>query len=277
MRRNSGSIRLPVVLALASVVAIAAARGDTAPEPPATVAPGGPRVPVLVELFTSEGCSSCPPADAALRELAAEQPVAGARVVALGEHVDYWNYLGWIDRFSSADYTKRQQEYRARAFPGGTIYTPQMVIDGELEAVGSDRRAVRRAIERAAAAAHASVTVASQPAADADRIQVAVDIRTDAQLGRSGPADVLLAVVEDGLETKVRRGENGGRTLTHDGVVRALETVGRLDADATTGSFRSSVALDPDWNRLRLHVVALVQERHALRVLGVGSADLDGG
>jgi len=150
--------------------------------------------PILVELFTSEGCSSCPPADRLLARLAAEQPVPGALVVPLSLHVDYWNRLGWVDPFSSAAFSRRQGGYAAR-FGSGRVYTPQMVVDGRIELVGSDERAARRALESAAGEAKASVAVI--PAASGSvRITVA---------GARG-ADVLLAITEEGLASDVARG-----------------------------------------------------------------------
>src|SRR6267142_3420791 len=109
-----------------------------------------PRRMVLVELFTSEGCSSCPPADAVLSELVLRQPVAGVEVLALGEHVDYWDRLGWRDPFSSAMFSARQSNYDARVFHRNEVYTPQLVVDGQLERVGSDVSAIQRAINQAA-------------------------------------------------------------------------------------------------------------------------------
>src|SRR5258708_30693112 len=109
---------------------------------------GPPPTPVIVELFTSEGCSDCPPADVLLEKLIATQPIGGAEIIGLGQHVDYWDRLGWKDRFSSSALTNRQQLYQTR-FGTESIYTPQMVVDGRTEFVGSDASAARKAIEKA--------------------------------------------------------------------------------------------------------------------------------
>src|SRR3984893_15090212 len=117
-----------------------------------------PPTPGIVQLFTSEGCSDCPPADTLLEKLIATQPVAGAEIIGLGQHVDYWDRLGWKDRFSSAALTNRQQVYQTR-FGTESIYTPQMVVDGRAEFVGSDAAAARRAIERSLSTKHGAVRI----------------------------------------------------------------------------------------------------------------------
>src|SRR5919204_3245433 len=170
---------------------------------------------VLVELFTSEGCSSCPPADAVLARLQREQPVPGTQILVLSEHVDYWDDLGWKDPFSDRLFSDRQSAY------GGRVYTPQAVVDGKVDVLGSDREALVKAIAAAARVPHASLHLTRT----AQGVRIAVN-------GLSAPsdADVMVAVVEDGLTSKVERGENAGRTLAHAAVVRALERVGKVPA-----------------------------------------------
>src|SRR5512138_543120 len=118
----------------------------------------GRRTPVLIELFTSEGCSSCPPADKLLERMVESQPSSGVQIIGLGEHVDYWDRLGWKDRFSSTEFTTRQDAYVDR-FATGPAYTPMMVVDGKTAFVGSDAQAARRAVEDAARAPHGLLNV----------------------------------------------------------------------------------------------------------------------
>jgi hypothetical protein len=252
---------MKVALALAALAAVLAfspvvsqARGAG---PEATKA----RRPVVVELFTSEGCSSCPPADRVLRELAAGQPVEGAEVIALELHVDYWNASagegGWVDPFSSAAYSARQASYGA-----ARLYTPQMIVAGGEELVGSDAKRARAAIARAAAEA-APVPLAlhlqrADGAAATDTIVAAVDVGAHA-----APSDLWLAITEDGLATDVPRGENAGVHMTHAPVVRLLRSAASLPPSRSPTTQRTSLGLAAGWKRPSLRVVAFVQERGA--------------
>jgi hypothetical protein len=219
---------------------------------------GGPPVPVLVELFTSEGCSSCPPADALLQKMIETQPAAGVEIIGLGEHVDYWDHQGWKDRFSSASFTQRQQLYGSR-FSGDSIYTPQMVVDGRAEFVGSDGDAARKAIQRASTQPHGEIDLRADAA-----LHLTISA-THLPIAHGERADLLVAVTEDRLQSDVKRGENHGRVLTHAAVVRSLQPVGQPmtgDAGAET-----VVALDESWQRSRLKIVAFVQERRSRSIL----------
>jgi hypothetical protein len=228
---------------------------------------------VVAELFTSEGCSSCPPADELLRRLAHEQLVPGVHVLALEEHVDYWDRLGWRDPFSSPGVSNRQSEYEASVFHGGSVYTPQLVIDGRLQEVGSDVSAVRRAISRAAQDAKATVGVTVQPG-DAGHLRVQVQVSTPPGVFIRERADVILALTEDQLTSDVRQGENRGRTLKHSAVVRCLTALGSLTPQNTFSGV-TSIPIAPAWATRNLIVVAFVQERQSRRIAGASSAHAD--
>ena len=220
-------------------------------------------VPVIVELFTSEGCSSCPPADALLASLARERSFGTAEIIALGEHVDYWNELGWKDRFSAHQYSLRQEDY-ARRFGLGSVYTPQMVIDGHREFVGNDQAEARKTITAA--------TQHKKP------IEVTLELTGDQlniALRQAGTnrAVVLLAITEDNLTTQVGAGENGGRRLTHQAVVRSLRQIGVL----TGGSFaaREALKLEPAWLRPNLKVVVFAQDASSGAIVGAAVQHLE--
>jgi len=206
--------------------------------------------PVLVELFTSEGCSSCPAADQLLSELVRTQPVPGVRIIALSEHVDYWDHQGWKDPFSNALFTRRQQEHAGPA--ASDVYTPQILVDGGAGIVGSDRAAVLKAIRDAAGTVKATIFAKW---IDGDPRPLRIELPAD---GRTARASVFLAVTEDGLQSSVKRGENEGRELKHDGVTRRLVEVGRADG---TGAFKRDVpvSMNSGWNLKNVHVVAFVQ------------------
>jgi len=227
-----------------------------------SAAPAPPRVPVVLELFTSEGCSSCPPADRLLAALLEEQPVAGALVIGISEHVDYWDHQGWRDPFSNALFTRRQQVYAAR-FGTDRIYTPQMVVDGRAEFVGGDRAEALAGIRRAAASRKTPVGLAwATSERRAIRVQVAP--------GAAPNADVWLVIVEDGLSSAVTRGENGGHTLHHAAVARRLTKLGATSKD---GSFSAepAAAPDPEWRTPALTAIVFLQDRRSGAIIGAGA------
>ena len=208
------------------------------------------RVPVLLELFTSEGCSSCPPADTFLRKLDQLQPIPGARLIVLSEHVDYWNQLGWKDPFSSAELTQRQSNYAERL--GSDVFTPQVVVDGREQFVGADAKSIQAAILRAANRAKAGITVRE---ASRDGSSALVHILVPPL---SFPAQLWVALADDHDESSVRHGENSGRTLTHVAVVRRLSKVASLskakDFDRTLNVALGSASQSGD-----LRVVAFLE------------------
>jgi hypothetical protein len=232
-------------------------------------------VPVIVELFTSEGCSSCPPADALLAKLEERQSVANAQIIAFEEHVDYWNNLGWMDPFSAKEWTDRQQEYAA-SLGSGNVYTPQMVINGQAELVGSREQQARQAIEGAAAGMRADVSLTPGPLGKKGHAQFIVSVGTlTASKGGDAP-EVWLAITEAGLHSNVTRGENAGEDLHHASVVRVLRKMGVADPGKEI-SFSSSLSLplDPAWNRRNLHAVVFVQEKSSRRIVGAAAARIE--
>jgi hypothetical protein len=218
--------------------------------------------PVVVELFTSEGCSSCPPADALLAKLGQKNPSNGVDLILLGEHVDYWNQLGWTDRFSSAQFSQRQGDY-GKIFHLASVYTPQMVIDGRLQLSGNDDAGVNRDI--VAAARHPKTVQVALRWEGNDRLHVTV------QSPGASRANVLLAVTEDGLSTQVGKGENGGKTLHHDAVVRELHELGSLDKN----KFETSANVLPhqDWNPAQLKILVLVQDKDGGAIVGASQIE----
>jgi hypothetical protein len=238
---------------------------------PAIRAADSPRTPVLVELFTSEGCSSCPPADALLMELD-RQPIAGVEVIALSEHVDYWNHLGWQDAFSSPLFSARQQQYAAR-FRMQSVYTPQMVIDGRAEAVGNKSGDIYGLIQYAARTPKASVRVEKAPAQEDDgphgvRVRAFADSVPQSVKGEQ--LDLILAIAETGLSSYVARGENEGRFLKHTGVVRSMTRVTELETGKGAYSATLMTQIAKSWNRSKLRAVVFVQSRDTQSVVGVG-------
>lgn len=221
--------------------------------------PQAPRTPVLIELFTSEGCSSCPPADALLQELLERQPVEAAEIVALSLHVDYWDHQGWKDPFASRAFTERQRAY-SRTLGRDEIYTPQLILDGRDEVRGADRESMMRAVRLAAVRPHLPLSATARFAGDTLRLTIDLP----AAPGGAEPIDVLVAVTEDDLTSVVRRGENSGRTLTHVAVVRSLERSGTLEPEAFVAE--GQIRLARAWARANLRPVIWLQGRTSRHV-----------
>jgi hypothetical protein len=237
-------------------------------EPPGKVDANA--VPVLVELFTSEGCSSCPSADVVLTALERTQPVAGARIVPLAHHVDYWDGIGWPDPFSSPQATQRQRAY---APLGSGAYTPQAVIDGRAEMTGSRRAMVEGAIRDAAKRPHAAITI-DVGARKTPSAPVALSLKVGAlPAGASSDAELLVALTQNAVRVAVGRGENAGKTLDHTAVDRQLVVAGPTPASGAT--LTASLTVPEGLTARDVRVVAFVQERASRRVLGTATRDLE--
>ena len=216
------------------------------------------RTPVLVELFTSEGCDSCPPADEVLIRLARQRSVAGTDLIVMSEHVDYWNDLGWKDPYSSSAFTERQQLY-GNVLGRGNIYTPEAVIDGRFDVLGSNYGGVVDAIARAARIKKGVIMAASRWRGDMVEVEVSTQPMSEA-------ANVYLAVTEDNLSNKVTRGENKGKTLAHIAVVRRLMQLGYVKPN-TPFAIDRSFKLQPEWKSPDLRIVAFAQSDKSRAVL----------
>ena len=229
---------------------------------------GSASVPVLLELFTSEGCSSCPPADRLLEILDEKQPVAGADLIVLSEHVDYWNSLGWKDPFSSPQYTARQQDYTSRYNLDG-VYTPQLVVDGHYGFVGSDGREASAAIQKAIRERKIPITI-SNLARNGNQVTARIELPADENFkGTSGILYVALA--DNRQESRVARGENGGRTLSHVAVTRVLKQVGPIESGASAKEIALPVQ-QGSGNGLRL--VVFIQDPRSGHIMGVAQQKL---
>jgi hypothetical protein len=219
----------------------------------------------LVELFTSEGCSSCPPADLLLGEIVKDARTRRRRVYCLSFHVDYWDHLGWRDPYSDAAFSRRQRDY-AKAFSSEGVYTPQMVVNGSAEFVGSDRARALKIIDLALKQQpKATVKLSQQQAKDLGSLTLTYEVERAA---RGGVLNV--AVVERGLVSKVKRGENSGRTLRHENVVRAFQTM-RLDK---TGKGTVQLKVPVDVVRKNSSAIAYVQDADTWTVLSADTVIL---
>jgi hypothetical protein len=224
-----------------------------------------PSSPILVELFTSEGCSSCPPADALLQHLDSSQEIPGTQLIVLSEHVDYWNHIGWKDPYSSHFFSDRQSSYADR-FGLGSVYTPQMVVDGTTEFVGNSGRSAKQAIEKARDLRKVPVRISAVSVANAGALEAHVEADV---LSESSPAkaDVYLVVALNHAESQVSGGENQGRRLTHVAVVQSFTKVGSVEQGKNFAQ-DVRVKLDPKTDRTNLRLIAFVQERGQGKVLG---------
>jgi hypothetical protein len=223
-------------------------------------------VPILVELFTSEGCSSCPPADALLEKLDRSQPVAGAELIVLSEHVDYWNHAGWDDPYSSRFYSDRQSWY-AQRFRSSSVYTPQMVVDGNLQFVGSDAHSANQAFTQALGARKVEVRLSQVSVEAGKSLKARVETGTLSASRSQGHVDVYLAVALTHAESRVTGGENGGRRLTHTGVVRSLAKIGSLQPGQSF-VHDVQVKLERGVDPGNMRVIAFLQESETGSVLG---------
>lgn len=243
------------------ILALAAASLGTAP----TAIPQSPTSAVLIELFTAEGCSSCPPADTFLRQLDSSQPIPGATLIVLDEHVDYWDGKGWKDPFSSAALTDRQRSYE-RGLGVSEPYTPQFIVDGTTEMRLSDRKKIAQVLMDAAAAPKMPVRIDSIHVEPGTPVLVTGKIAVEGD-GARRKSDVFLGLALDHSESKVLRGENRGQTLTHVAVLLNLVKLGSMQpGQKFSQDFRVPLKAGVDPDNVRL--IAFVQESGYGKVVG---------
>ncbi|MEZ5330535.1 MAG: DUF1223 domain-containing protein [Thermoanaerobaculia bacterium] len=251
---------LPGVAALSLALVVTAS-------PAALAGQGRPTHPVVVELFTSQGCSSCPPADRLLSNLADHY---GEEVVALAFHVDSWNFSGWTDPFSSREWTFRQGAYNRVL--GEPPYTPQLVVAGRTAMVASEIETLKSSLAEAWAGPAADLELTLRPSPEEVGIDVEVDIP---EALRDGRMELLVAVYEKDLVTEVADGENGGKTLHDNYVVRSLERIARWKAGEPARSRHTArIRLDPAWERPNLGVAVLLQDPRTLEIHGAARMPL---
>lgn len=221
-----------------------------------------PAFPVVIELFTSQGCSSCPSADRLLTTLG--QGEWKDRVIPLAFHVDYWNYLGWKDPFASQEFTRRQYRY-GEVFSLNSVYTPQAVVHGKAECVGSSERELREYVQRLSAQAPRADLSIGHVVVRSSEGSALVTVRPDESIV-SEPLGLIVAVYENGLVTRVTRGENGGRELTNDFVVRRMQVVEAARPAAKEWSVPVNIFLDSAWDHANLGVAVYLQNLSNLHI-----------
>jgi hypothetical protein len=224
------------------------------------------KTPVVVELFTSEGCSSCPPADALLARMDKEQPVSNAEIIVLEEHVDYWEKGGWHDRFSSSQYTDRQNQYAPR-LKFDSVYTPQMIVDGTTQFVGNDGQRALNAIVAAAGTPKVALAL-SNPVVDGHR--VACSVSSPASATPLPKADLYAVLIDPAATTQVQGGENKGRQLEHVGVVRSMKRIGKLQ-DLGKGPLAFNLNAPSDMQPGNVRVVVFAQSSDLGPIKGAAS------
>lgn len=219
----------------------------------------------VVELFTSQGCSSCPPADRVLEEIGKKAEQAGHPIYTLSFHVDYWNYLGWKDPYSDSRFSDRQRRY-AEVIPT-SVYTPQMVVNGQVAFVGSRHLEAEQHIKQALATPSEVDIQLSHKREEGDAF-----IRMGYELNTFAANWILnVALVESKLKEKVTRGENRNKTLAHHNVVRAYISE---PLSGLKGSFQIPSEKLNDWSQAKL--IVYVQEQESLKIIGAQQINIKG-
>jgi hypothetical protein len=262
MRKRFGRLTIAITLALFLTAARLVAQ-----ELPPVAAPDKPKI-VLVELFTSEGCSSCPPADVLLRQVNGMQTPSGQLIVGISEHVTYWNSLGWADPFSSPVYTDRQNAYGA-SFGLDSVYTPQMVVNGRQQFNGSDRNQLDRALRAEQDQPQPFVIHILDTSLSGNSLTVKFSATGD---NAFRGADIVAVLADDADQSSVLRGENSGRSLRHVSVARSITRVAKFQS---TSEQTVQLQLPASFaGKSGHHLILFAQTRGNGRVLGADTTPL---
>lgn len=249
-----------ILVALTLFPAYPAAQGGTDQTPDHTPF-------VVIELFTSEGCSSCPPADALLQKIHLKRTPEGQVIVGLSEHVTYWNSEGWKDPFSDDVFTDRQSAYASRLSRDGP-YTPQMVVNGRLQFVGNDTASLQKALQASAEQPHIDLEIVSAALTPSGSDRRSLDLRYAVKSPVPSPLDVVAVITDDADQSSVLRGENAGKSLQHVSVARALTRVGTV-RDGTEQNAHLRLPQNLDFgNGVGHHLVLLLQQPHQGAIVG---------
>jgi hypothetical protein len=213
--------------------------------------------PILVELFTSEGCSSCPPADVLLQQLDVTQPISGAQLIVLSEHVTYWDQLGWKDPYSSSVVTDRQAAF-ASHFGLASSYTPEMVVDGTTEFVGNDSHLVTQAIQKASSSGKVAMHISSISGDTSGKLRAYVEADALPASVKGSSADIYLVLALDHAESQVERGENKGHHLAYVAVVQSITKIGTDDKSHNFAK-QVEIKIDPRTDPSNVRVIAFLQ------------------
>ncbi|MGA3046708.1 MAG: DUF1223 domain-containing protein [Terracidiphilus sp.] len=231
-----------------------------------------PATPILVELFTSEGCSSCPPADAWLKQIDKSQPIPGAQLIVLSEHVDYWDHDGWKDPYSSSVFTDRQSSY-AHALGIQSPYTPQVIVDGTSDLQLSDQQHIGQALRSATQPSPVTMRISAVKIEGDSPAILRAHIDADGSAEKHN-ADIYAAVALDHAESQVLHGENGGRRLSHVAVTEQLIKIGKLERGKTF-STDLQAKLKPGMDPGNLRIVVFAQEQGFGKVLGAALQEVN--
>ncbi len=222
------------------------------------------KTPVFVELFTSQGCPTCPAADKILAELQSTQPIADAEIITLAWHVDYWDGFGWKDEFASSVFSQRQIAYsRALNFSG--TYTPQMFVDGTTYFIGTKMDKATQAITQSAKNSKPEMSISVSD----EKVKINIPV-----LPKHETATVYIAMAQDNLSRQIERGNNAGKTLLHSSVAREVRAVGSVKPEMRKFDLETLLQIQPEWNRKNLKLIVFVQENTSRKILAVSRYEL---